>query len=151
MNDFMTEHDPFRTRQGRDQVALDRDRLKEVGESESKDDAFDVGIDDDPGGNVERGADHDVRGLAADTRQLRQCIEIGGDFAVVFFDQPRGHAYQILGFGAKKPHERMIASSSAGSAAASPLASGYRAKRAGVTRLTRTSVHCAERMTATMS
>ena len=51
----------------------------------------------------------------------------------------------------KKPVGWMISSTSAGSAAASDPASGYFAKRIGVTLFTPTSVVCAERMTATSS
>src|SRR5439155_1431553 len=48
----------------------------------------------------------------------------------------------------KKPVDLIICSSSSRSAAANAAASGYRAKSAGVTMLTRTSVHWAERIVA---
>ena len=51
----------------------------------------------------------------------------------------------------KKPVDRMISSSSARSAAAYSAADGYRENTTGVTRLTRTSVVCADRMVATAS
>ena len=51
----------------------------------------------------------------------------------------------------KNPVERISVSTSARSAAASDGASGYRANSAGVVRLTRTSVHWAERMVAASS
>ncbi len=51
----------------------------------------------------------------------------------------------------KKPVDSIIASSSARSAAARSAAVGYLAKTNGVTRLTRASVHCAERIVAMSS
>ena len=98
----MTEHNPFRSRQGRDQFAFDRDRFEPIGESQPKGEAFDVGIDDDPGGDVERGTDHDVRRFPADPRQLGQGVKIGGNFAAVILDKGLRHAEQILGLGAKE-------------------------------------------------
>ena len=54
-------------------------------------------------------------------------------------------------FALKKPVDRMISSSSPGGEAARAATSGKRRKSSGVTMLTRTSVHCAERTVATRS
>ena len=51
----------------------------------------------------------------------------------------------------KKPVVRASSSSSSRAAAAIALGVGKARKSAGVTRLTRTSVHCAERIVATVS
>jgi hypothetical protein len=56
-----------------------------------------------------------------------------------------------LAFWRKKPVCTISGSISAGSTAANARASGYAAKSAGVTRFTRASVDCAERMVATSS
>ena len=57
-------------------------------------------------------------------------------------------AFRFLAFCRKKPVDRTISSSSGSSARDMAMASGKRAKSAGVTRLTRSSVHCADRMVA---
>ena len=54
-------------------------------------------------------------------------------------------------FERKKPVERIRSSSSLRSAAASACGVGKRANSAGMTRLTRSSVHWADRMVATSS
>ena len=54
-------------------------------------------------------------------------------------------------FDLKKPVDRINASTSSRSAAANSRGPGKRRKSAGVTRLTRSSVHCAERIVATRS
>ena len=51
----------------------------------------------------------------------------------------------------KNPVERISSPTSAGSASARSAGAGYRANRAGVTRLTRTSVVCADRIVAVSS
>ena len=58
-------------------------------------------------------------------------------------------AIRFLALFRKKPVERISSSTSACEPAARARASGYRAKSAGVTMLTRTSVHWAERIVAT--
>ncbi len=57
----------------------------------------------------------------------------------------------LRAFARKKPVLRIVSSTSASGAAASDAASGYLAKSCGVTMLTRSSVHWAERIVATES
>lgn len=58
---------------------------------------------------------------------------------------------RLRAFERKKPVEWMSVSSSSGSARARSKGEGYRRNRAGVTILTRASVHCAESTVATIS
>ena len=65
--------------------------------------------------------------------------------------RPRAKPVMLRAFARKKPVERMISSTSARGAAASLGASPYLSKRRGVTWLTRSSVHWADRIVATAS
>ena len=65
--------------------------------------------------------------------------------------RPAAKPMMLLVLARKNPVERMMVSTSAGAASARLGAVGKRAKSKGVTWLTRSSVHWAERMVATLS
>ena len=114
-------------------------------------DAKDVTIDRQTG-HAERMAEHDVRGLATNARQLHQFVHRSRDLAVVGFDDFGRHAEERPGLGAEKAGRLDLRLQLArGRAREDAARSGYRLKSAGVTWLTRSSVHCAERIVATSS
>ena len=93
-------------------------------------------------------AEHHIRRLAAHSRQRGERLHGVRHFAAVLLHERLAAARMLFAFDRKNPVDWMIRSSSSGSIAAKSRAVRQRAKSSGVTRFTRLSVHCAERIVA---
>ena len=143
----MGEDDTFLARDELEQVLLDEFGVGLPGEAEAIGDPLDVGVHDDPIGEAPDNAANDVGRLAA---EVRSSIEVGtwpSKRSSSSCARPSSERALLR----KKPVGLMISSSSSCRALVSARGVGYFWKRAGVTALTRASVHCAASTVATSS
>ena len=95
----MAQLHPMLAQDDPEKLALDDRRVGAGGQAQSKGQALHVSIDDDPRGDREGGAEHDVRGLAADPRQGGQGVEVTGDLPPMPLDDLLGHRHQVPRLG----------------------------------------------------
>ena len=141
---------PFLRRHERGEIFFHLARRRAEREAEAMRDAKDVRIDRQRG-FVESSRHDDARRLASDARERFEIFALVRHAPAEALDESRAQAMMFLAFMRKKPHDLMIFSTSDWRARASFSGVGYFAKSAGVVILTRASVHCAERITATSS
>ena len=108
-----------------------------------------MGVDGDTLVDAVGVAENDVCRLAADAWEPYEGLDRAGHGPALRSTMPRAQPIRLLALERKKPVGRMICSISSADAAASAAGEGYRANSPGVTWLTRSSVHWAERMVAT--
>ena len=112
MNQPMREIDPFALRDDFHQISLDLFGRSAFGDSQQRGNSLDVRVDHHAAGNFPNGSQDNVGRFAPDARQRHQIVERLGDLAAEPLDDPLGHAAKAIGFGTKKPVERMISSTS---------------------------------------
>ena len=149
--DMVRQHGPVAPREQARDLGLDLVRVGLLGPAEPAHEPPEVRVDGDPR-DAERVAQHDVGRLATDPGQRDEVGEAAGHLAVVPLDQrlaqpdDRGRlgaeeagradeVLELLAVGARRRRRRSDSGRTA----------------PGVTRLTRRSVHCAERIVATTS
>ena len=138
-------------REERHEVGFDFHRVGRLRQSEPAGEAADMGVDDDAFVHGEGVAEDDVGGLPADAGELHELRHAARDLAAVALDERPAEALERLGFVAEEAGgldegleilERNLRVMGGG---------GTGRNSAGVTRLTRTSVHCAESTVAARS
>ena len=126
----------MRSRHDRHQLALDLFGGVFRGQAQPFRQPLDVCVDHDPKCDPEGGAENDICRFPTDACECRQLVQGWRNFTIVTADDLIGHRHQTASL-AKKPVERISASSSAGSAFARLAGSGKRRNTSGVTKLTR--------------
>ena len=146
------EDRPLLARQQLHQILLDLHRLGLAGQPEPLRQPRDVRIDHDALVLAERGAEHDVRGLARDAGQLDQLLHRRRDLAAVSLDERLRHADQRLRLHPKEAGRvDLLLEHRPGRPSRARRRSGYFANSFGVTVLIILSVDCADRIVATTS
>ena len=127
------------------EVALDLLDVARARQAPAPGEPVDVRVDRERG-HAERLRHHHARGLVADAGQRLERLEVARDLAAVLRRRACAPvAARFFALPGARPHVRMNGRISRGaSSSPSSRASGARANSAGVTRLTRASVHCAE-------
>ena len=92
---------PVGGRKGGAQLLFDDDRVVGARDADAIGDAEDVAIDGEAG-DAERVPEHDVRGLAADARQLDERLHRPRHLSAMVGHQRGGHAFQRSRLGAEK-------------------------------------------------
>ena len=102
-----------------------------------------MGVDNNALRLAEATAQDDIGCFSTHSRQAYQLVKRLGNLASKPFDQPLAAAFDVLRLGSEKTGSKLAAASLAGV--------GHFWNRPGVTRLTRLSVHWAERIVAISS
>ena len=148
VNQPVREVDPLGLWQQGHQILFDPFGARRLGQAEQRRDPFDMRVHDDTTRNTERRPEQHVGRFATDARKGCQFGEGPRQFSVVMLNQSRSHADQIGRFGSEKAgrmhdlfHVRLLRYGES-------LRSRPATKQFGVTKLTRSSVHWAERIVA---
>ena len=98
------EHAPLVAREQSHEIALDHRSGLGARESKSFGEPFDVRVDHDTDVDAKRVAKDDVRGLASDTAQFEQMLELRRHFAAMFSNQRRAGCVKCFRLGTEKPN-----------------------------------------------
>src|SRR5271157_3469528 len=150
-DNLVREDDPLAARNCPHQILLDLLRIGVLRKLQTPRDALYVRIYHHTVGDLEPRAQNHIGGLAGHAGDLQQLVHGARDLPPKSLISLRAAPTTDFALLRKHPVERMSGSSSSGLSAANDSRVGYLAKITGVTILTRTSVHCAERMVATSS
>ena len=145
----MAKIHPFALRQLCHQIALNFHRVFFFRQPKPVREAADVGVDDHAGGDSKRRAQHDIGGFASDARQFNQFVQRFWHLAFDIVPPGRGKFPECFWLWREKSRcsERLFPIPLAWPTRKRPHV-GYFLNSAGVTILTRTSVHCADKMVA---
>ena len=147
----MGEQGPFLAGDEPHEDGLDFFWIGFASEAETARKAGDMGINDDADVLVKSIAENNIGGFAADAGEADKRVEIGGDFAMIFFGENAGGGADIFRLGAVKADGAKILLKDGGIGLGVGLRGAVFFETAGVTLFTCTSVHCAESMVATRS
>jgi hypothetical protein len=103
MNQPVAEIHPLLPGNQLHEIALDLLRGAAYSQSQPARYPLNVGVDNDARGDPECRAQDDIRRLAADSRQRRECLDFFRDSAMVLFNDTASECQQIPSLGSEKP------------------------------------------------